>query len=371
MSWIKILLINIILTFALIGIFLLTPPIVYSTYQLIKSDKTKTNLDERSTLDLYKNFKWSDKHFIEISKLSTTYYDFITWRRNDFNGETININGGLRVTSKPDTLKDKTSKYFFFGGSTTWGTGVNDENTYPSIFSKLTKSDVTNFGESGYISRQSLAYLNNHVINHSILDMSDINVVFYDGVNDVNYRCRNEFSGMGTGRENQIQNLIKSEKRFSLNRTFDQIKGFINLISKKFIQKDTSDLYSCASKKNHARSVAKSLVDTWEIAADLIESRGGKFTAILQPVAYYGKAEINYLNLKNKDEKKSLAAQYKAVYPIIIELANERDFNFIDLTDIYDGCNECYIDFNHVGPQGNQILVSYLMSSLLNNKNLK
>ena len=82
--------------------------------------------------------------------------------------------------------------------------------TYPSIFAKLTKSHVTNFGELGYIARQSLAYLNNHVINYSVLDMSNISVVFYDGVNDVNYRCRDEFNGMGTG-ENQIQNLLKSE----------------------------------------------------------------------------------------------------------------------------------------------------------------
>ncbi|EDZ60051.1 conserved hypothetical protein [Candidatus Pelagibacter sp. HTCC7211] len=344
--------------------FILTPPILYSTYQLIKGDKTKTSLDERSTLDLYKNFEWSDKHFVEVAELSTTYYDFITWRRNDYAGETININNGLRVTSKPDKLNGKTLNYFFFGGSTTWGTGVDDKNTYPSIFSKLTRSHVTNFGESGYIARQSLAYLNNHVINYSLLDMSNVSVVFYDGVNDVNYRCRNEFNGMGTGRENQIQNLLKSEKRFSFMRTFNQMKDFINLIFQKYIHKDTSNLYSCASKKKRALTVAKSLVDTWEITADFVESRGGKFTAILQPVAYYGNADTSYLNLTSNDEKKSLAAQYQAVYPIIIELANERNFNFIDLTGVYDGCNECYIDFNHVGPQGHEILVSKLISYL-------
>ena len=96
MSWIKVILINFILIFALIGMLLLTPSILYSTYQLIKGDKTKTSLDER--LDLYKNFRWSDKHFVEVAELSTTYYDFITWRRNDYAGETININNGLRVT---------------------------------------------------------------------------------------------------------------------------------------------------------------------------------------------------------------------------------------------------------------------------------
>ena len=109
---------------------------------------------------------------------------------------------------------------------------------YPSIFAKLTKSHhVQILVSQGYIARQSLAYLNNHVINYSVLDMSNISVVFYDGVNDVNYRCRDEFNGMGTGRENQIQNLLKSESPLVCMRTFNQMKDFINLIYKNIYKK--------------------------------------------------------------------------------------------------------------------------------------
>ena len=126
--------------------------------------------------------------------MSTTYYDFITWRRNDYAGETININNGLRVTSKPDESNSKALNYFFFGGSTTWVLELMMKTHILLYLVKLTKSHVINFGESGYIARQSLAYLNNHVINYSVLDMSNISVVFYDGVNDVNYRCRDEFN---------------------------------------------------------------------------------------------------------------------------------------------------------------------------------
>jgi len=72
---------------------------------------------------------------------------------------------------------------------------------------------------------------------------------------------------------------------------------------------------------------------------------------------------VSYLNLTS-DNDKALAAQYQAVYPLIIELAAERNFNFVDLTTIYDGCGECYIDFCHVGPQGHRILVSKLIATL-------
>ena len=52
-------------------------------------------------------------------------------------------------------------------------------------------------------------------------------------------------------------------------RTFNQMKDFINLILQIYT-KDTSNLYSCASKKQRALTVARSLVDTWEIAADFV-----------------------------------------------------------------------------------------------------
>ena len=144
MSWIKIIFINIIITFSLLGMLLLTPPIAYILYSISFSSQTEnSSQDIRATLDLYHGIEWAPTHFNEFSMLNTTYFDYITWRRNDFKGETINIVDGLRATYEPTNLNSNTDEYLFFGGSTTWGTGVNDENTYPSIFAKrLTRSTI-------------------------------------------------------------------------------------------------------------------------------------------------------------------------------------------------------------------------------------
>ena len=371
MNWIKVLLINILLLFSFLGMILLAPPFIYSLYEWLTYDKDKVSYDDRSELKIYANIEWADKHFLEFDKLTTTYYDYISWRRDDFSGETININNGIRVTPTFGESSNNEIEYLFFGGSTTWGTGVNDINTYSSMFAKLTGTKVTNFGETGYIARQSLAYLNNYIIKNQKLDMKDVNVIFYDGVNDVAHRCRSEIQGLGTGRENQIQNDLKSglKKRFSFMETFNQLEDFIIVSLQKFLpslksnNKSTKDWYDCTSDKKRAFEIANSLVDTWEVTSNIVKSHGGKFTAILQPVAYYGNPDVNYLNLTEKKDL-ALAAQYQAVYPLIIELATKRNFNFIDLTDIYDDCNECYIDFCHVGPQGNQILSSRLINIL-------
>lgn len=370
-SWIKLILINFVLTFSLIGMLLLAPPIVFSIYHWFTTDtKDKTSYDTRPELEIYTDFEWSDKHFIEFHDLPTTYYDFITWRRNDYVGDTINIVDGLRVTPNYVKENSKKSKYFFFGGSTTWGTGVNDENTYPSLFAKLTGNYTKNFGETAYIARQSLGYLNNYVISNSLLDMTNIHVIFYDGVNDVALRCRSEINGLGTGREKQIQDVLKNSNRnpeFSYATTFFQLKNFLNRALLKIkpdeAKSSFNEVYKCASQPQRASEIAQSLVNTWEVAANFVENRGGKFTAILQPVAYYGNANTSYLNLNSPNDQ-ALAAQFEAVYPLIIELAIKRNFNFVNLTDVYDGCNVCYIDFCHVGPQAHQILVSSISQFL-------
>lgn len=367
MNWIKIIFVNIVITFSLLGMILMAPPIVYSIYKIAKKQTFNFDtLDSRSFLELYEGYDWVDQHFLEFGKLPTSYHDYIVWRRNDYSGSTINIKNGLRKTSNVVNENNEIPKYWFFGGSTTWGTGVNDEYTYPSLFAKKTNSYVTNFGESGYIARQSLAYLNNYLLNHAINDMTNINVIFYDGVNEVSNRCRWEIDGLGTGREAQIKDNLKNYEQFSFSRTFNQLQFLLTKISQK-LAKDNSDsastnsLYDCASDKTRAKEVAETLVDTWELVSGIVKNRGGKFTAILQPVAFYGNPEVGYLDLTSS---KNLAAQYKAIYPLIIEAAARKNIKFIDMTGLYDNCTNCYIDYCHVGPQGHQLLVSSLVSYL-------
>ena len=121
--------------------------------------------------------------------------------------------------------------------------------------------------------------------------------------------------------------------------------------------------YSCASDAERAEEVAATLVNTWLAASDLVKSKGGEFTAILQPVAFIGNPIIKYLNLTTSYDI-ALAEQYTAVYPLVREMAEKRNIRFIDLTHVYDGCDNCYIDFCHVGPQGHQILVPNLIKYL-------
>ena len=122
-------------------------------------------------------------------------------------------------------------------------------------------------------------------------------------------------------------------------------------------------LYSILLLLNYFR---KTLVRTWEAAKNITEDKGAKFIAILQPVAFFGTPNIEYLNLKSSNDI-ALSEEYNAVYPLIQRLAADSNIDFIDLSSIYNNCKNCYIDFCHVGPQGHYILVNDLTKKLIKN----
>ena len=80
-----------------------------------------------------------------------------------------------------------------------WGTGSNDNNTIPSIFSQLNNVSVINYGETGYLSIQSFNLLNTLVIQEK-LDLKNKVVIFYDGVNNVATNCEINNLGLETNR---------------------------------------------------------------------------------------------------------------------------------------------------------------------------
>jgi hypothetical protein len=129
MNWIKLIFTNVAITFALFGVLILTPPFVFSIYQLTKNQVSIGYFDKISQLEAYSNIDWKTKHFTEFHDLSTKYHDYITWRRDGYRGETITITNGLRRTFNSSDANIQATKYWFFGGSTTWGTGVDDMHT--------------------------------------------------------------------------------------------------------------------------------------------------------------------------------------------------------------------------------------------------
>jgi hypothetical protein len=141
-------------------------------------------------------------------------------RQPSYAGRYVNIDSaGHRVTPQPSMPAVPVARVFFFGGSTMWGTDQRDDHTIAAeaarrlqgIAGPGNRIQVTNFGETGYVSTQELLALMLALRSGNVPDVA----VFFDGINDV-------FTTVQFGRAGIPQNESKRSKEFELGRAIDR-----------------------------------------------------------------------------------------------------------------------------------------------------
>ncbi|MCH9851980.1 MAG: hypothetical protein K0U45_00580 [Alphaproteobacteria bacterium] len=377
-EWVKIIFINGTIFLALIGGLLLLPPTAFLAQKILKNVtgydiKPPSTTDPRVMLPNYKNIDWAETHFKELADGTSEYKDYIVWRHSDYAGKTINIIDGNRATYQTDKVINN-KEVWFFGGSTIWGWGVDDANTIPSLFAKQTNIKSTNFGELGYLARQSFAILANQYITNPNKVTKKI-IIFYDGANDVSHRCGKDSKELSTNRQWQIQSSLKYTGQgnnfdFSFKTLFFQFNNFINFLRDKpaIIRTSDTEKYAqnvgCDESPKRMQEIAETLVATWQQAQNLASINGDDFLAILQPVANLSKTKIDHLPNYRTEENTQLTQQYHAIYALIRAEAKRRGINFVDLTTAYDVDEYIYLDRSHVSPNGHEILVPKIINAL-------
>ena len=285
----------------------------------------------------------------EFDQLQTRYEPTVAWSRMPFAGEHITVNDAGDRVHRP-TTESPTRYVRFFGGSTMWGSGVDDENTIPACFNALHPDwAVFNHGESGFVSRQALARLINLVTQGEPMDL----VIFYDGCNDLYTLCRADVSL--TGNREQAKIARKLEKH---SATADALFGATLEVARAIgheLELDEPETL-CQKDPEHARRVAQTLVNNWRIAHRVAELGGARMHAFLQPIATLGTPNVEYL----PDPRQGRRAEcYLAVYPLVQEIIRREPGGWMhDLTDAFDVDEYVYIDACHANGRGNRIVAA-------------
>jgi len=350
---------------------LVVPALLYKAFKFTRIalvPTLNTTTDIRAYYPTYSDKNTSIKLLNEFAKLKTKYRDFISWRREPVSYEYTNI--GSRYHTRRSANEGLSNANWFFGGSTMWGTGASDLETIPSYYAKGTGEVVTNFGETGWNSRQSLNYLTNIIgDNHR-----PKRVIFYDGVNDVAHQCRSEIKNIpSTSRENELQALLSEKDESSAIKVANAFRNFITAPYKRILPKafssassNTPNLYDCDSNKDKSNRIAEHLVNNWYSAYLLTSSHGGRFYAVLQPTLFSSISNDHYLPKGEWD----LARQYQSVYPLVISQINARCKSdagfcrsFINGSNWINTRQSVFIDFCHLSPAGNKIVAENLIAS--------
>jgi hypothetical protein len=317
---------------------------VINRYELFDKSEPEANLPH------YAHMGWAETYFREAKLRQTEYVSFIGWRSKPFSGKTITIFGpyGQRRTIGQADLDNPT--VYFFGGSSMWGTGVNDASTIPSMFTKISRFPSENFGQTGYTAHQSLVLLIQLLQDGHRPDI----VVFYDGGNDVTAKCRRELTPWSDEREAKIAAALDYCKKeanaygisYLISPLYSAMQSFVSQRSVRLYTKNTG--FDCAANNVKAQKIAENLIEDWKMAKELVELYHGQFVAILQPVSFYSHTLDRGISEEHKPE-------FDSVYPLV-KKKMQTNLGQYDLTDELNRPEYIYTSFAHLGPSGNEYI---------------
>ncbi len=324
--------------------------------------KTKS-IDSRAALPAYADHDRAARVFKDQKKKEANYryVPFLEWRHRQFASETVNIDvAGNRKHTKGQQNNEATTTVGFFGGSSMWGSGVDDDSTIPAFFDQLTDEfHVTNYGERGYTSRQNLDHLINLIVDRGAPQIA----IFYNGYNEVWAHCnyavsRSLNAHMKEGRFQDALLTVEGTK----SKTYEV---FIAPVLKFFAQfwdsPEKANEFACSSDPERAEAVANMIVENWRMAELLVSGYGGKFYAFLQPTAHTGSPRIDYL--PSSEVRKQADSEYQVVYQLVRKKIYERNLSWIkDLSVAFDINKPIFIDEVHVAPEGNRIIAQQIIS---------
>lgn len=318
--------------------------------------------EKRHLLPAYEGEQdYAEAIFHDYHSIAHRYKPFAEWQMLPYQGKTLSINEqGLRTHIPPAGVSSK-PVIRFFGGSTMWGEGSDDANTIPAlVHQKLNAGTVINHGQLAYNSRQNLDAL---ISMYAKGESADV-VIFYDGVNDAAFLCPNEIQELPGHRLIPLfqKKIYGGARQFVLTVLSNLFTENIVLVMQYQRSKGANQPshYDCQNT-DKGKSVASMLVKNWEMAHELVTSRGGKFIAILQPVAYVGSPRLDHLELNAE-----LGDNFRFVYDEVQKIINTQQQPWIyDYTQAFNGQEYIYIDFCHVTKSGNKIIADRLTDLLL------
>lgn len=298
--------------------------------------------------------------FADYNRVKHQYEPFVGWKTLPYKGRTTRISPqGIRTHSTDSTKGGAVVR--FFGGSTMWGEGSDDQHTIPALFNKLQPQyRVYNHAQLAYNTRQELDEL---ISVYSRGEQTDV-VIFYDGVNDAAFLCPEEIRELPAHRlvpmyRDKLYVGKSDEIKALLYRAFvEDIVGVVRTITYKPTPENSP--YDCVSNPDKAEAIARMVMTNWELAHEIVTRRNGTFIAILQPAAYVGNPRTDHLEL---DEE--LGKNFREVYTRLHRIIQEKNHPWIiDLSNAFDGNEYIFIDFCHVSPNGNEIIAQQISGAI-------
>lgn len=338
--------------------------------------RTKKEYDDYIKLKIdagvHKNMKNQDvtKLYYEYLELDMAWAPYTHFKPRAYSGtfNTINANGQRKTLNYNNSLSNPI-RIFCFGGSTMYGIGSTDENTIPSILSKLLSKkyptrnfEVINFGIPGYSRDLESIQLKQELINNNIPDI----VIFYDGVNEVLTAFQNKRIDFPMNSSKRIMEFNSSQsyaKKAKLLIKSSYTMRMIRFLQKKLLKNRFSDTIDLSQKL--ATKITDNFRSNLYYSGNLSKAYNYVELNFLQPTIFSKNQLSDYEEIMKKNEA-YMSSFYDVTYK---QIANDSIINnnvsYKDISQIFSTTNTTiFSDFCHTAEEGNTIVALEMLNEI-------
>jgi hypothetical protein len=281
----------------------------------------------------------------EMGKLDQTVYEyepFTQFKHRPLRGRYLNIDpNGFRIDKDQSPWPPARNGFniFLFGGSTTFGVGVPDDETIPSSLQEYiaahctTPAAVYNFGRLGYFSTQEVLLYYRLLLSGAVPTVA----VFVDGIND--FHTQSGEPDLTT----ELKSLLAAEHRSLYLPSSLPVLRAANLL-----QRVMAGQHAAPPSPGYGDTASLAgVVSRVRVTERLIETLGSAYHVepifVWQPIPVY-KYDLRYHFLNGLDYRRffQYADGAKYGYPVMADARNEFESGgrFLWLADIQEGRSE-------------------------------
>ncbi|HKS28644.1 MAG TPA: SGNH/GDSL hydrolase family protein [Pyrinomonadaceae bacterium] len=312
--------------------------------------KVYPGLSREEIQTLYTEMRSPSRSFI--------YDPYTEFKERPFRGRylTEDVNGFRHIKNQgpwpPD--KEKYFTVFVFGGSTTFGFGVADDQTVASYLQEFLSDAnlgkevrVYNFGRESYYSTQERILFERLITSGYKPDMA----IFINGLNDFYY-----YDDRPAFADNFEQLFIQKPpplwqclKRIPMLRAVREIRRALGLVNDSSPQKSDASITDEKTYNDQAAllNVIRRYTENKRIIDAVGKAQGIRTVAVWQPISLY-KYDLKYHLFAGDGFGRHLYAKYG--YPLMADAASQNSLgdNFLWCADMQEQATEpLYVDVTH------------------------
>lgn len=295
----------------------------------------------------------------------SAWRSYVYFRRQPYAGSIVNVDAhGFRPTPIPVKAPER-YRIWVFGGSVVWGTGNRDQGTLPAQLALALQElapdlavEVLNFGESGYVSQQSLlAFQMALRCPEPAADLA----IFVDGANDVYASWQNRVAGLPQNEDNRRREFNSSRRVGQLLRGWaQQLQGIARLAGQSATPLDDAQIAELAG------ATASSYLATLQQAQTLASGAGMDLIALWQPTALdRSQPQADEAAIVAASARSHVLLQ-RATRLAVFSDPSQWQHQLIDANSIIDSVPEpLFFDFVHLSERGQGYLAAELARQAL------